>query len=89
MPNLFIKARVNDSTVYIKVNSVLIISNGKTIEDGLLDTLHDCGYVVSECTPLEWDLHIEYGSSYEIDTEEEVEEFREINIKAHIINHES
>lgn len=89
MPNLFIKARVNDSAIYIKVNSTLIISNNKAVGEGLLDVLHDCGYVVSKCSPEVWDYHIEYGSSYEIDTKEEVEEFKEINIKTHLIRHEA
>jgi len=81
MPKLFIKAVVNNSTVYIKVESTVI--------EPLFDVLHDNGYKITKVLPQVWDYYIEYGKSYEVDTIEEVMEFKELNIKAKAIKHES
>lgn len=79
--NIFIKASINTSTIYIKIE--------KELMGALFDILHDESYVITNCTPAEWDYHIEYGLSYEVDTEEEIMEFKYINNKAKDINNET
>lgn len=72
--NLFFEATINDTTIYIKISS--------DIHEDLFNVLHDKGYVVKKCSPKRWDYFVYYGSSYEIDTIEEVEEFKQLNNKA-------
>ena len=70
----FIKTRgFSRSTIYIKVNSILM--------NPLFDLLHDYQRIVESCTQREWTDGIEGGLSYEIDTIEELEEFKENNNK--------
>ena len=77
MPKLFIKAEVNGSAIYIKVDSTII--------ESLFDILHDNGYTIRKVSPNIWDYFIAYGKSYEIDDMEEVWEFEENNIKVNKI----
>jgi hypothetical protein len=87
MPNVFIKA-TKEGTIYIKVNSALLLTDTKAISTGnenLLDILQDNGYKVEKVNPSVWDYWIEYGLSYEINTYEELKEFKEVNIKANNI----
>ena len=89
MQNVFIKA-TKENTIYIKVNSVLLFTDPKTIStdnETLLDVLQDNGYVVEDVNSAVWDYWIEYGLSYEINTYEELKEFKEINVKANNIRH--
>ena len=73
MTNTFIKASINNTVIHIKVDNGIIHS--------LFDVLHDRQYSVEVLSPVEWDKHIEYGTSYEIDTIEELEEFIDTNTK--------
>lgn len=90
MPKLFIKAKIDNSVIYIKADSTIVYSDTrKCLDVSLIDVLHDFGYTLTISTPETWDYHIEYGNSYEIDTEEEVLEFEENNIKIKEIKHET
>lgn len=70
---VFFKAIINDSTIYVKIDSTLI---GK-----IHDVFHDAGYIISKATVDEWDYNIEYGTSFEMLTIEELIEFEEHNLK--------
>lgn len=73
MLNTFIKASVNDAVIYLRIDDSVIHE--------LLDILYDHKYKVEKSTPIEFDYHIEYGTSYEMNSEEELEEFKEVNLK--------
>ena len=73
MLNTFIKASVNNAVIHIKVDNGIILP--------LFDILHDNHYRVEVLSPEEWDYHIEDGTSYEIDTIEELIEFKGTNVK--------
>lgn len=73
----FIKAIINDTVIYVKVDNGILSS--------LLDTFFDNGYVIKKATPEDFDNNIEFGTSYEIDSEEELETFIDINHKANTI----
>lgn len=84
MSYVFIKAE-KEGTIYIKVDSFLLETDTKhvsTDNETLLDVLQDNGYEVTASNEKEWNNYIEYGLSYEIDTIHELEEFKEINVKA-------
>lgn len=71
MTNKFIAATINNSTIYIKVDSTIIVL--------VVDILHDNKYVVKASTIEDWENNIDYGLSYEIDTIEEIETFNNNN----------
>ena len=71
MTNKFIAATINNSTIYIKVDSTIIVL--------AVDILHDNKYVVKASTIEDWENNIDYGLSYEIDTIEEIETFNNNN----------
>lgn len=73
----FIKAIINDTVIYVKVDNGILSS--------LLDTFFDNKYVIEKATPEDFDNNIEFGTSYEIDSEEELETFIDINHKANTI----
>ena len=73
MQNTFIKASINNTVIHIKVDNGIIHL--------LFDILHDNSYKVEVLSPIECGRHIEYGTSYEIDTIEELEEFIDTNTK--------
>ena len=77
MGNTFIQAQINDTVIYIKIGNGIIHS--------LFDVLHDSGYKIQDSTIDVWDYHIEVGTSYEVLTEEELEDFIEVNDKANKI----
>jgi len=79
MLNTFIKGEINDSSIYVKVNTALI--------ESLFNLLIDAGYKVSKATEDEWDVNIEYGVSYILDTIEELDIFEDNNIKAKTITY--
>lgn len=81
MLNTFIKISINDSIIYVKVSNIII--------NTLFDILHDRGYKVKTSTYSEWNNKIETGLSYDINTEEELQEFIENNNKANIIKNET
>jgi len=73
--NIFIKAKGEQGTLYIKVPDSLI--------ESLCDVLHEGNHVVGASNPLQWDYNIELGDSYEIMTIEEVRTFAE---QSHVNN---
>ena len=78
--NVFIKAIINGNNIYIKVNKELLLE--------LFDVLHDNGYRIEVVLPVIWDENIHYGLSYEIDSEEELEEFKNINLRVKALQDE-
>jgi hypothetical protein len=71
MLNTYITASINNTTIYVKVNSSIIME--------VFDILIDNKYVVDKTTQDEWNINIENGISYEIDTLLELEEFTSNN----------
>lgn len=71
MLNTFITASINNTVIYIKI--------GNGILHELFDVLYDFGYTIKKSTPNEWEYHLYYGSSYEMNNELELEEFKENN----------
>ena len=69
---VFIKASINDTTIYIKVDSGII--------HALFDFMVDRGYVVDKSTPEEWDAYL-MDCAYEIDTKLELTIFQKKNEK--------
>lgn len=70
---VFLKASINDSIIYLKVYDTLV--------ERTFDIFHDAGYIVTKSTVDEWDYNIEYGISFEMLDEGELEEFIESNLK--------
>lgn len=68
---VFITASINDTTIYVKVDSGII--------EPLVDYFHDKEYTVKGSTGDDWDSHIP-DKSYEIDTLREMEQFKTMNL---------
>jgi hypothetical protein len=70
----FIQASINDTIIYLKVDDSII--------QNLFNVFIDAGYTFEKIDGTIWDYNIEEGSSYEIDTEVELDEFIKTNNRA-------
>lgn len=68
---VFIKASINDTVIYVKVDDSII--------EELVDYFHDCHYKIEASNGDDWDSHIP-NNSYEIDTEKEIGQFKTMNL---------